>query len=100
VTRPSLPAIVEEALRREIQLLRAKARLIRSRLAEFEKKYNMSTEQFIKKFETGELGDEKEYFVWWALHRSLKAVETNLMQAEKYLRAYHPPQTLKTTRMS
>ena len=33
----------------------------------FESKYNMDPETFSKKFEGGELGDEMDFFEWYAL---------------------------------
>jgi len=36
-------------------------------MKKFESKYNMSPETFYKKFEEGELGDEMDFFEWYAL---------------------------------
>lgn len=37
----------------------------------FEKKYKMTSAKFIEKFEAGTLGDEQEYFDWYAAVRGL-----------------------------
>jgi len=35
-------------------------------LHEFENRYNLSTKTFLKKFAAGQLGDEEDYFDWYA----------------------------------
>jgi hypothetical protein len=35
----------------------------------FERRFQMTTEQFIAKFQAGELGDAEEYFDWFAAAR-------------------------------
>ncbi len=35
----------------------------------FEKKYGMASDEFWAKFESGELGDEADYFDWYAAKR-------------------------------
>jgi len=40
-------------------------------LREFEKKYQLATEIFVKRFESGEMGDEGDYFDWYAFARLL-----------------------------
>ena len=37
----------------------------------FEKKYKMNSAKFIEKFEAGALGDDQEYFDWYAATRGL-----------------------------
>ena len=37
----------------------------------FEKKYKMTSAKFIEKFEAGQLGDEQEFFDWYAAARGL-----------------------------
>ncbi|CAD6492578.1 MAG: hypothetical protein CHKLHMKO_00302 [Candidatus Argoarchaeum ethanivorans] len=36
-------------------------------MKKFESKYNMNPKTFCKKFEEGELGDEMDFFEWYAL---------------------------------
>ena len=64
--------IVKESLRRELALSEAKMNLIREELEGFEKRYEMSSDKFVAKFEHGELGDEQDYFEWWGLVRGLR----------------------------
>ena len=37
----------------------------------FEKKYKMTSAKFVEKFDAGTLGDEQEYFDWYAAVRGL-----------------------------
>jgi hypothetical protein len=39
-----------------------------------EQKYAMTSSEFLDKFESGALGDDQDYFVWWSLIRGLEAV--------------------------
>ena len=38
----------------------------------FEKKYSMSWKEFIDRFESGKLGDDRMWFTWYGLARSAK----------------------------
>ncbi|MBW1745528.1 MAG: hypothetical protein JRJ25_04115 [Deltaproteobacteria bacterium] len=40
-------------------------------LQEFEKKYQLSTLTFLKRFEAGQMGDEADYFDWYAFAKLL-----------------------------
>lgn len=39
--------------------------------AGFEKRYQLSTDEFIQKFDSGILGDEPDYFDWYAARRGM-----------------------------
>ncbi len=41
----------------------------RKALKDFEQKYHLTTSNFLKKFESGQLGDEADYFDWYAFAR-------------------------------
>lgn len=38
---------------------------------EFEQEFSLNSDEFMQKFESGELGDEREYFDWYAAKRGL-----------------------------
>ncbi len=38
----------------------------------FEKKYKLSTSDFIKKFESGKAGDSEDFFEWFAVAKAQK----------------------------
>jgi len=39
---------------------------------EFEKRYNLSTGAFLKKFDAGKIGDEADYFEWYSFAKLLE----------------------------
>ena len=73
-TKAEAESIVKDALRREFALFESKERAACSELAEMERKYNMSSFEFLEKFDSGSLGDDQDYFVWWSLIHGLEAV--------------------------
>ena len=40
-------------------------------LKNFEKKYNLTSKDFYKKFESGEIGDDEDYIIWAGIHEML-----------------------------
>ena len=77
--------VVVEALERERRLLLAKLRVLRRRLKGFEERYGMEPAEFLERFESGELGDEEDYMVWWSLLRALRSIEERLKRVEEEL---------------
>ncbi|NOZ59302.1 MAG: hypothetical protein GXO66_06990 [Euryarchaeota archaeon] len=55
---------VKEAFERERRLLRKKLQFYEKRLESFEKEYKMSSEEFQRRFNRGEIGDDKTWFEW------------------------------------
>ena len=43
---------------------------------QFERKYGMTSDEFLLKFESGELGDSQDFFDWFAAKRGLDVQET------------------------
>ncbi len=58
---------VKEAMFREVEYAEYKESLYASRLKEFEQKYGMKSAEFYRKFEQGKLGDEQDFFEWYAI---------------------------------
>lgn len=52
-------------------------------MKKFESKYNMDPETFCKKFEEGELGDEMDFFEWYALCDMHKRIMQRLNIAKR-----------------
>jgi hypothetical protein len=77
-----MSSIIVEALQRERALLRVKAKILKSRVEDFEKRFNMKSEEFLEKFESGELGDDEEFFLWWCFLQALKGVEERMKIVE------------------
>lgn len=49
-----------------IDRIRREIKKVEDSLIDFEKRYNISSDQFYEKFNAGELGDEREYIRWYA----------------------------------
>ena len=47
-------------------------------LRAFEKKYKLSTEEFYKKFNNAELGDDTDYMIWAGIYEMFKRSEKKL----------------------
>jgi hypothetical protein len=67
--------VVENTLNKVINYQLAKYRnhieQISGELEKFETNYKMSSEQFYKKFEAGELGDDEDFFEWSSLYENV-----------------------------
>lgn len=52
------------------------------RIREFETRYHMSSEDFQKRFQEGELGDEADFFEWSAFNDMRQSVRERLQNLE------------------
>ena len=59
---------------RELALFETRERLVLSEIANMERKYAMTSSGFLNKFESGIMGDDQDYFVWWSLIRGLETI--------------------------
>ncbi|MBI5893125.1 MAG: hypothetical protein HZB79_05660 [Deltaproteobacteria bacterium] len=57
---------IKTSLKREYILCSNAASFYKKMLKEFEQKYHLSTQTFLKRFEAGRMGDEADYFDWYA----------------------------------
>ncbi len=62
-------ATVAYALQRELEQARLRRDHFASQCQRFEESYEMVSDTFLAKFESGELGDEEDYFDWYAAKR-------------------------------
>ena len=62
---------IKTSLKREYDLHSNAAAFYQKSLQEFEEKYQLNTQTFLKKFESGEMGDEADYFDWYAFAKLL-----------------------------
>ncbi len=74
--------VIKDSIHREIILLESKINLVKNEIKQFEEKYHISSSEFLKKFENGELGDSQDYFEWWGLIKGLKTLEERLKKAK------------------
>ncbi len=57
---------LKHSLKREYILCSNAISFYKKALKEFEQKYHLSTLSFLKRFEAGQMGDEGDYFDWYA----------------------------------
>lgn len=50
----------------ELSIIKKEMKKIKDKLKDFEKKFKMSSDEFFKKFNNGELGDKREFIKWYA----------------------------------
>ena len=63
--------VVDSALRREADLADARRAYFARQCSAFEEKHEMTSDEFMERFESGTLGDGIEYFDWYAAKRGL-----------------------------
>ena len=61
---------VSSAIRKDLNEGEYMLERFEKRLKEFEEKYDMSSDEFMEKFESGKLGDDEDFFEWYAVYRS------------------------------
>jgi hypothetical protein len=67
--------VLDDALRHEADLAGARRAHFERICTVFEQQYRMSSEEFMEQFESGALGDDAEYFDWYAAKRGLDVWE-------------------------
>ncbi len=75
---------VTRTLKSKIEEINQKLNEIYESMKYFEKKYGMKTEEFYKKFVSGELGDNMDFFEWKAsfeISNELKEEKRTLIEA-------------------
>lgn len=61
--------IIKAALKNETEMARFRYDQFAKECQVFEQKFQISTEEFLKKFDAGDLGDAEEYLDWFASAR-------------------------------
>ena len=78
----TLDKIIELELRRLIDVQEKLAK----DLAEFEKRYQLSSEGCYRRFESGELGDAADFFEWTGIYEVYQSNESTLQQLKEILK--------------
>ena len=65
----TVDATIDKLLSVEVAKARQEADSLRSRLAELETEYGMSSADFLRRFQAGELGDSADMFEWSAYYQ-------------------------------
>ncbi|MBI5043342.1 MAG: hypothetical protein HZC10_05845 [Nitrospirae bacterium] len=62
---------LKSSLKREYTLCSNAVVFYKKALNKFEQKYHLSTNTFLKRFEAGQIGDDADYFDWYAFAKLL-----------------------------
>jgi hypothetical protein len=71
------------SLKREYTLYASAISFYKKTIRELEQKHSLSTQVFLKRFEAGQLGDDADYFDWYAFAKLL----AEWQQAQSAIRA-------------
>jgi len=71
--------VLSSALRNETELANARRTYFGRACHAFEQQYQMSSEEFMQQFESGALGDDADYFDWYAVKRGLDLWERRFL---------------------
>lgn len=66
-----LTSEIKISLKREYALCSNAASFYKKALKELERKHHISTQTFLKKFDAGEMGDDADFFDWYAYAKLL-----------------------------
>lgn len=67
--KPEVEEAVSQALKSQAVVARLRRDQFQKQCAEFESKYGFSSDEFMQRFEAGELGDDADFFDWFAAKR-------------------------------
>ena len=71
-------SIINSALHREAELAGARHAYFERACRSFEQQRQMTSDEFMRRFESGDLGDDAQYFDWYAAKRGLDLWERRL----------------------
>ena len=71
----------------QIAKYRSNIEQIQFELSRFEDKYQMSSEDFYQRFESGEMGDEGDFFEWAGLYENLLLYNDRIRSLEAALKS-------------
>jgi hypothetical protein len=74
---------ISKLLNYEIDKLRERQNHIRGRLTTFEEAYSLKTEDFVRQFRAGTMGDAMDFFEWAALADMYHEISQRLATAEQ-----------------
>ena len=70
--------ILRNALEREVHLVEHAILRTKERLAEFEKKFGMSTSEFERRFHPSDLEETLDFIEWWGEVKTLRLLDEKL----------------------
>ncbi|MEW6002740.1 MAG: hypothetical protein AB1638_08865 [Nitrospirota bacterium] len=67
----TITAEIKESLEREYNICSRAISFYKRYIKALEKKHMIDTNTFLKKFEAGTIGDDQDFFDWYAFHKLL-----------------------------
>lgn len=67
----------------EYRRLQLELRMVEEKIRRFEKKYGMSSNEFLERYSRGELGDEEEFMEWYGELKFLERIHRELEELKK-----------------
>lgn len=67
-----ISAKIVDLLTKELSYADFASNSLKNEMKVYEKKYNMTWQEFLHKFEKGDIGDDKVWFTWYGLALSVK----------------------------
>jgi len=58
--------VIDESIASRLEFAQRRLAAYQASCTTFEQRYGMSTQEFLEKFEAGTLGDQQEWFDWYA----------------------------------
>jgi len=58
--------VIDESIASRLEFAQRRLAAYQASCTTFEQRYGMSTQEFLEKFESGALGDQQEWFDWYA----------------------------------
>ena len=74
---------ISKLLSYELEKLRRRQNQIQERLTAFEAVYRLQTEEFVRKFREGTMGDAMDFFEWAAMADMYHEISQRLAEAER-----------------
>ena len=82
-----IESTLNKMLKVELGMVKRELKQVKNALADFEKRHKMSSDEFYEKFNSGELGDDREYIKWYAYKDSFNKLMERSKEIEKIVHA-------------
>ena len=76
-------SLLTRILNTEYRRLQLELRMVEEKIRRFEKKYGMSSNEFLERYSRGELGDEEEFMEWYGELKFLERIHRELEELKK-----------------
>ena len=67
-----ITAVIAESIASHLEFAQRRLSAYQLHCSDFEQRHGMSTEEFLERFEAGTLGDQQEWFDWYAAAQGKK----------------------------